>query len=235
MADKDQVIIVKAGGDKGNPFVGALKQAKVPLAILAVGVFAVAWWLREPEKQNAYDYGREGVNLGVFAAIAAGCGVVLLAAVVLYIIVRLALNIAHHRAEIAAVRMAARQVHADGGVYPLVFSRSGDAAVNPNAAPGGIVEGLNGRPRMPDAETPAAADAVARASFVQVAASAGARGAAALLDILGAASPKTPEMPPLMVWNPNDQGPALPGDMHRLLELASGEYRMLTEEGADDE
>lgn len=210
------------------------------VAVAVILVLCVAGWVSLHEYDAPKPSYSSGVDIGgwdgwrVLRTVGAIAAAVAVLAVAVYLGARAYLGLWEKRVEIKAANLAARQVHAQGGLYPWVISRDGDAAINPNAAPGNRIEGLNGVPQMPEAEagTPTA-EAVARASFVQIAAGAGFRSAAALADLMGNRPQQRPEMPDFVTIGPGDIE-RLPADVRRLLEVAEGEYRLLGVEGADD-
>ena len=213
------------------------RMLAISVAIILV-VCAVGWISLHQYDDPGPSYS-SGLDVGgwdgwrVLRNVGAIAAAVAVLAVAVYLGARAFLALWEKRVEIEAAHMAARQVHAQGGLYPWVISRDGDAAINPNAAPGNRIEGLNGVPQMPEADTPAAIEAVARASFVQIATSAGARTVAGLMDAMGNKPPTRPEMPEFVTLGPGEVE-QLPADVRRLLEVAEGEYRLLGVEGADD-
>ena len=235
------VKIIGSGPKEGlDVDIGDRKWFLVAVAVILVA--CVIGWASLHQYDAPKPSYSSGLDLGgwdgwrVLRTVGAIVAVLLALAVAVYLGARAFLALWEKRVEIKAADNAARQIHAQGGLYPWVISRDGDAAINPNAAPGNRIEGLNGCPVMPEAEagTPAA-EAVARASFVQIAAGAGFRSAAALADLMGNRPQQRPEMPDFVTIGPSDME-RLPADVRRLLEVAEGEYRLLgvSTEGADD-
>jgi len=139
--------------------------------------------------------------------------------VLTYIGVRLWQRVQLYQAEVDAARLAARRVEqSDRGQFPGLLSRDRDAMVDPNAAPGGRVEGLNGRPAMPDPETDDQRQATMRAAAIRLA--------------IGATSGGlTQTAAKLLAGLARDDGPPLPEV--RVLEDGSHIERLL-DDGSDD-
>lgn len=196
----------------------------VIVLLVIVAVAALAWAERDP--QPAYTRPAAPTPAPIAGALAWGLAVVL-GAIALYVVGWVIVSLLRHWTAYQAEKRRARQVPAEpNGLYPLVEGRDGRLH-NPNAAPAGVVDlGSRQRPsRMPDPETPAAAEAAARASFVQAASAAG---AAALNALAGARRPPAaePVMPPLVVSpDPAD----LPAEHGHLIEAAREDYRLLEE------
>ena len=134
-----------------------------------------------------------------------------------------ALSVLEHRARVRQAELEARQMHRDpNGMAPLVMADNG-AVVDPDTAPGGVVNGIRGRrnaPEMPEPATPAHERQVERAAMTRLAVGAGARGLAALPR-----QQETPRMPPRL--HRDD----VPEEMSLLMDAAKAEYRLLPEGG----
>jgi hypothetical protein len=236
--DADQIPVVRIYSDKKDES----WSIKLALSLLALVTLPCACWLFWPSPQAPnYQAPRQPwAGWPIVGWTCAGVFGLLLLALLIRVIAGLYLDVSEKRASVRAAHVQARQVPADAnGLYPAMLTRDGDALVNPNAAPAGMVQGLNGtRPTLPDAATEQGRQAANRAAAIQLVVGLGRAGAAAagrfVESLAGGQGQVTgPELPPLL-----DEDRA-PREVQALLEAArqgwvAGEGQVLLMDGEEE-